>query len=171
MMPVYRRSIGRIAAAAVLPIVYAGCSGEPAPDEVVGSSASAVETCITVQRGTSGTVADALIRSDKVNTNYGSSASLTASIDGTSTRHALVSWDISAIPSGSTVTAASATLKVLLQGGAIVNAHRVTQAWGESTVTWGNAPAASSSVAATFPFRDGRSDDDRRHDIAGAELG
>ncbi|MFT3765684.1 MAG: DNRLRE domain-containing protein [Minicystis sp.] len=121
--------------------------------EPVLEAASASSTCITIQRGTSGTVADAMIRSDAPTTNQGASGSLTESAASTAYRHALIKWDVSAVPSGATVTSATASIKVNLNGGYTVNAHQLTQAWSESTVTWGNdsdAASPSTPVAATF---------------------
>ncbi len=115
-------------------------------------------TCVTVQRGAGGgAVADALINSGggadgSQDTNYGGSVSLTASVVSSTERYALARFDLSPVPSGALVTSATATLYVLLNGGAPVRAHQVTAPWSESTVTWASfAGAFSASVEATFP--------------------
>lgn len=147
-----------VAVLAALPLFHAGCGasepGTPAAhDEPVAQVASAVEgtTCVTIQRGTSGNVHDALIREDN-DENYGGSQSLTAGDNGTTVRHALLQWDLSDIPPGVTVESAIVTLNVILQGGAPVNAHRITTAWDETTVTSGTFSGGyAAGVEATFP--------------------
>jgi alpha-tubulin suppressor-like RCC1 family protein len=151
-----RRSLGRLArtliAVAAVPLLPAGCGVEEAPSEPIGAAEQAVTTCITVQRGTSGTVSDAFVRSNAATTNYGSSAALTASIDTTGMRHALVKWDVSAVPAGATVTSATASLKVTTGGGALGHAHRLTQPWSESTVTWAGYAESTPSTPVSANF-------------------
>ncbi|MFT3770593.1 MAG: DNRLRE domain-containing protein [Minicystis sp.] len=154
-----KRAFGGVSAVllgTLLPGFGAGCSGagDGGAPEPIGAAASAVSTpvCITVQRGTAGQAQDALIRSDRPDNNYGGSCSLTAGVDSSGERHALVQWDLSGIPTGSTVVSANATLGVLLYGGGPVSAHRVNVPWDESTVTWGSfGNGAQSAVEATFP--------------------
>ncbi|MFT3773492.1 MAG: DNRLRE domain-containing protein [Minicystis sp.] len=111
-----------------------------------GTGDACEPVCVTLQ-----SVKDALIRSDQPAKNY--ATSLTTGEDPPSTRHALIAWDLSAIPAQSTVVSATATLTVLLFGGAPVNAHRIGTAWSEATVTWGNFSEAVpvTPIAATFP--------------------
>jgi hypothetical protein len=108
--------------------------------------------CITLQRGLAGSVADALINEVGADKNFGASGALTASVGSPGQRHGLLRFDLSAIPPGATITSATATLGVLLHGGAPVHAHRVTAPWSESSVTWSSfAGAYSPVVEATFP--------------------
>ena len=138
-----------------------GCAPADAPAEVAGSAAGepvgaaqqAITTCITIQRGTHGTVEDALISdiSGKSDKNYGDSGSLTASIDATGVREGLVQWDVSEIPAGSVIASATASFTKLLNGGAPLSIHDVTAPWSEATVTYDSFNQAfDSSVAATL---------------------
>lgn len=114
-------------------------------------------TCVTIQRGVRGDVADALINSGAGNDggatrNYGASSSLTASLDANSQRFGLLRFDLASIPATATVVSAKLTLNVLLQGGAPVRAHVVTAPWSESKVTFASFDGAfDRDLLATFP--------------------
>ena len=113
--------------------------------------------CITLQRGPSGSVADALIATSAGSdggptANFGASSALTAGGVVPGQRQALLRFDLSAIPASATIQSATVTLHVLLNGGAPVRAHRVLSPWSESTVTWASfASAYAPTVVATFP--------------------
>jgi hypothetical protein len=81
-----------------------------------------------------------MVRSDQPNSNVNSTSLTTTA--GSTTRHSYLFWDLSSIPSGASVTSATASIYVNLGTGAGVNAHQVTASWGESTVTWASAPSA-----------------------------
>ncbi len=96
---------------------------------------------VTIPRGVGGQVADALIATDtgadgSTTANYGATGALTASVTGTGQRQGLLRFDLSAIPQGAVVTSATATLSVIVGGGAPVSAHQAIASWQESTVTW-----------------------------------
>jgi hypothetical protein len=120
-----------------------------------------VPVCVTIERGLFGDVADALINSGtgtdgSQDASYGSSNSLTASVSPSGQRQALLRFDLSSIPGGATISSATATLDVLLYGGAPVRAHRATAPWSESTVTWASfAEAYLPQVEAIFPAVNG----------------
>jgi hypothetical protein len=119
-----------------------------------GAAVAAAPTCIVIQRGTSGTVDDALIAGDptKVGKTYGSSVSLTASNGSYGAREALVHWDLSAIPSTACVTSATVSFDVLLYGGVTVEVHRATASWDESTVSWSTFnQALDATLVTTLP--------------------
>lgn len=117
---------------------------------VAGQALVSAPVCVSIQRGLSGIVEDALLNSGtgsdgSINKNYGSSCSLSTSSDSLGgQRQALLRFDLSSIPPGATITSAAATLNVLLGGGAPARAHRITAPWSESIVTWASFAGAFS---------------------------
>jgi hypothetical protein len=100
--------------------------------------------CLTFQRGSLGTTADAQIGSGNPTKNYGTSVVANSGGVAGSIRQALFSFDLSAIPTGSVVT--SATLRVYATAFSgewdQVEVHSVMVPWTETAVTWnsfGNA--------------------------------
>src|SRR5262249_52467911 len=96
-------------------------------------SADTQETCVTIQRGTGGTVADAFIKSNVMRHNFGARPHLRVSKRDES----LIRFDLSAIPSGVAITRAS--LKLVAngeRGEGTTEVHRALAAWDESTVTY-----------------------------------
>src|SRR4051794_9982057 len=83
-------------------------------------SAAANPTCITIQRGSGGVVADAHIGNDRTDKNFGSSAGLSVGSTPTGVRQGLLRFDLAAVPAGATITSAVVTLDVSLYGGAAV---------------------------------------------------
>src|SRR4051812_45555078 len=85
------------------PTLGAGCSPAdgPRPPERAGEARSASNTdevCLTIQRGLSGSVADAHIADDKPGNNWGASNSLSAGSVPPGLRYALLHFDTGAIP-------------------------------------------------------------------------
>jgi hypothetical protein len=153
-----------LAAGFALAGVSLGCTtrDDAQPQERLGAVQAAVTTqpnsaapvCVILQRGTSGNVADALIAEvgDGPDKNYGSSSSLATGGAPGNQRQALIRFDVSSIPSGATITSATATLNVLLFGGAPTRAHPITTSWLESTVTWESFGGTFAAMpVATFP--------------------
>lgn len=109
--------------------------------------------CTTLQRGVAGTISDASIQSTSPTWPFGGNASLMAGTSGASTRQTLFSFDVSAIPPGSTVTLASVRLRAAPQAGSTtIQVHEVNSPWSEGTVTWSNfggayAPAVTTSFS------------------------
>ncbi|EYF08633.1 adventurous gliding motility protein Q [Chondromyces apiculatus DSM 436] len=113
--------------------------------EAVGSDEQALPTdgqvCLTIQRGTSGTVADSTLWqsaptwSDHSNQRISSGTSVTGGYS-----RSLVHFDLGAVPSGATVLSADFTVHQLFKNGssATVDVLRVTAPWSETTVNWGN---------------------------------
>ena len=66
-----------------------------------------------------------------------------------------VRFDVSAIPDGSTIDTATFTLCAVSVPGQerTYEVHRVTEAWGETTITWNNQPtvAPAATTTATTP--------------------
>jgi hypothetical protein len=121
-----------------------------AQDGVCGAltTGTCAPTCITIQRGTSGTVADTHVVSTSASTNYGTNAILsTGGISG-STRYGLLRFDLSAIPSTAVITQATLTLNAFSGGGATERVHRITASWAESTATWSSFASAFDATVA-----------------------
>src|SRR5262245_49792859 len=96
-------------------------------------SADTQETCVTIQRGTGGTVADTFIKSNVMRHNFGARPHLRVSKRDES----LIRFDLSAIPSGVAITRASLKLFVNGERGeGTTELHRVLAPWDESTVTY-----------------------------------
>ncbi len=120
---------------------------------VPARSAAANPTCITIQRGGGGVVADALIGNDRPAKNFGSSGALSVGSTPAGLRQSLLRFDLAAVPAGATITSAAVTLDVLLYGGGAVRAHRITAPWSEASVTWTSFGGAFlPQVDATFPI-------------------
>ncbi len=89
--------------------------------------------------------ADAYMQSGSPNANNSSGAVM----DLTDTRDGVVRFDISSIPSGSTITSATLTLVATAVGSAAsvknYGAHRILADWTEGTVTW-NTPGSTSGT-------------------------
>jgi uncharacterized repeat protein (TIGR01451 family) len=86
-------------------------------------------------------IADAYIRADLPNSNYGHTTSMIT--DATPEKEFLMKFDVSGIGGGEVV---SATLRVYCVGGAVVTGgefHGASNDWQETTVTWDTAPAAN----------------------------
>ncbi|NVJ22251.1 DNRLRE domain-containing protein [Myxococcus sp. AM011] len=111
-------------------------------------------TCVTFRRGASGTVADTTIASLTPNSNFGS---LQLNVDYlnpiilASRQEALLKFDVSSIPSNSTINSATLQLFAVAQLNA-VTVHAATAAWDEFTVTFNSFNQQfSPTVRATIP--------------------
>lgn len=95
--------------------------------------------------------ADSNLKSGSPNTNFGSNTIM----DLTDTRDGVVHFDISSIPSGSTITSATLTLVATAVGSASsvknYGAHRILVDWAESTVTWNTPGSTAGTHFATSP--------------------
>lgn len=146
---------------APLAFLASACAAPAQPDgtagEALGEAAeasTATPTCVTIQRGTAGTVEDSLIAADNPTKLHGTSTVVSAGIAVTGgQREALIKWDTSSIPAASIVTSATATFSVaLFNTGGPINVHQVTAPWSEATVTWSSfnqafAPAITAVLA------------------------
>lgn len=143
--------------------VLSGCTaGESSRDakgnERIASAAGRVEieqTCLTIQRATGGTVDDSQIASGdpvRLAKNYGGSWTGNAGIVDGGPRQFLVRFDIGAIPTGSAVVSATATLSQINDAAATVRVHAITSPFLESSVTWtAFGGAYDPAVIASFP--------------------
>ena len=97
---------------------------------------------LTIQRGTHGTVNDAYIWASSPDYTGNWENLYTGAYDG-ATKMSLIRVNVAEIPAGSLVE--QATLSLYLYSGSgdrTVGVHRITAAWGETTVTWNNFGAA-----------------------------
>jgi hypothetical protein len=148
-----------------------GCAGEapptPGEGERIDSAGQALTTatpvCVTLQRTlASGTIYDTGIASNgATSTNYGVSGTITIGLQGTAPvpRDALFKYDLSSIPPGAVVTAATATLWASPSAPATLAVHQATAAWNETQVTWASfnnafipTPFTTVSSGPTNPF-------------------
>ena len=97
---------------------------------------------------------DSYVNQQSASTNYGSSATLEVKSkkQGPNQRNerTFASFDVSSIPGGSTVSAATLTLcATSVPSSRTYDAHRVTASWTEGGVTWNNQPAVAGSATAS----------------------
>ena len=141
-------------------IALPSCAAPPsAPsNDIEGATAEAAQAlteCVTIQRGALGNAEDAHlgIEPSRYGKNYGASQGFsTGVVSGGGTRQALLSFDLSPIPPGSTIDSAAVRLSVLLNGGGAVDVHTITAPWSEATVTYNSFGSAyDPAVAAVIP--------------------
>ncbi|MFO0630997.1 MAG: DNRLRE domain-containing protein [Polyangiales bacterium] len=99
------------------------------------AAAIVAPTCVTIQRGGVGAVADTFIRSNALLRNFGGQPALRVSARD----ETLLRFDLASIPPGAAVS--SATLKLYVNGDngeGTIRVHRVLAAWAEGTVTFAN---------------------------------
>lgn len=117
-------------------------------DPSIGREARAV-TCLTLQRGTAGTVSDA-----SASPSFASGSGSTIYTGSTSPTSALyrsyLAFDLSGVPAGATVVSANLTLKFNRDSTATstVRLHRATSAWTEAAPLY--STTYDSAVAASF---------------------
>ncbi|HSN99036.1 MAG TPA: choice-of-anchor L domain-containing protein [Candidatus Nanopelagicales bacterium] len=108
-------------------------------DGTVDEGGVCAPTCVTIQRGTLGSVQDATIYPNSPNLNDGASASVLTGNTSVA-KKALVRFDLGVIPSGAAVTSASFGVYQVWSATAVNNItlHQILAAWQEGTVTSGN---------------------------------
>ena len=123
-----------------------GAGGGPGatarPAEAVGAANQALTAppvCIAIQRGLSGTVADAIVANKTPYANFGASGALLTGLVSATQRESLLRFDLPAIPAGATINSVILTLYKTATMGSVsdIKVHRATAAWNENTVTWG----------------------------------
>ncbi len=95
---------------------------------------------------------DSYITEDSKSTNYGSETAMyVKSRRGNRDRRAFVQFDVSSIPAGTTVSAATLTLCATAVPGVTrtYEVHRISASWVESTINWNNQPAVEASATDT----------------------
>lgn len=113
-------------------------------------------TPIMVSYGAAG---DSYVKSDDTAANFGTDTSMIVDGNISKLRRALVQFDVSTIPAGSTVS--DGTLTLCLEPGNNSPGHvhelrMVTSSWSEAGVTWTNQPSVSATVtdSLTVPASD-----------------
>jgi hypothetical protein len=94
-------------------------------------------------------IADTYVNSGSTSANYGTATTLSQS---TSANRALMRFDTSSVPVGSTISAVTLklyTLSTPSSGG--IRVHPEIDSWNETTTTWGNQPTWNSAIVATTP--------------------
>jgi hypothetical protein len=97
---------------------------------------------------------DSYLRSANVNDNFGTASELTLKTTSGDLFRDVFYFDLSSIPAGETVTAATLQFYITDGSSATVNVHRITDSWAENTVTWSNTAAdldATSSGSFSSP--------------------
>jgi hypothetical protein len=84
---------------------------------------------------------DTSIKSDVPATNYGTA--VTDTIDGSPDQSVLIKWDVSAVPKGSLVTAATITVNVTNTTPDTYNIYEMKRNWAEGQANWTNYTTAS----------------------------
>ncbi|WP_437592843.1 thrombospondin type 3 repeat-containing protein [Sorangium sp. So ce1000] len=108
-------------------------------------------TCVTIQRGTFGQVADASIWALYPSYNEGSSPYLQTGLSSGAEKNALYRFELDFIPYGATVESATFSTTRYSSGTGEIRVHRINASWAESTVTWSSfADSFEPAVEATF---------------------
>ncbi len=104
-----------------------------------GGGGGTTPVTVSFQQGVNGYAgaSDTKIRSDATTTNYGTNTVL--EIDGSPDYAALLRFDLSAIPAGKTITAASLTVNVTDASAQVYEIYALRRAWTESSATWARA--------------------------------
>ena len=105
--------------------------------------------CATVQRGVSGTVIDSFINQGAPTANNGTGTNLWTGTTPQGQAQSLIKFDLSFIPSGSTVVSANTTMYVSSAVATTIRLHRITAPWVETTVRWNNFLGAFDAATAT----------------------
>jgi hypothetical protein len=82
---------------------------------------------------------DTKIKSDSATTNHGTATTL--EVDGSPDYAGLVSWDLSSIPAGKTVTAVTVTFNVTDISASAYEFYALKRPWTETGATWNVASA------------------------------
>lgn len=125
-----------------------------AAPEVAGAST----TCITVQRGVSGNVADTRVAEAWPASSYGKEPVAFVGKVGTQAREMLLRFDLAGIPEGARVTKATLTLHRMTCGCSSVNVHRAGKSWNEADATWESLGGGAGALVGTLPDATGDED-------------
>jgi TGF-beta propeptide len=102
--------------------------------------------------------ADAVVRSDNPNTNFGTQPWLFTYGSGPGfdvVMRSLIAFDLTTIPTGASIQGAFLNVRMVDQAGVdfSVEVHEVLEAWSETGVTWNNKPAVKSNIEASLDFQ------------------
>ena len=106
------------------------------------------QSCMTVQRGTSGQVGDATLWETAPIWNDHENERISTGTSSAGYSRSLLRFDLAAVPTGATVVSASLSLlqNYKSDAGSTVNVLRATAPWSEETVTWSNFGSAFDPV-------------------------
>ncbi|MFO0759225.1 MAG: FG-GAP-like repeat-containing protein [Byssovorax sp.] len=108
-------------------------------------------TCRIIRRGVFGTVNDTQVGWAAPFANYGGATIIATGGSAGEDKHALLRFDLSAIPRSAEVTSAGVTIKTL-KGAGVVRAHRATDFWDEAwTDGAGFAGSFAAAALSSFP--------------------
>jgi signal peptidase len=98
--------------------------------------------------GSFGSIADSFFKQDKPTETAGSAGDMTVASRATAKNmRSVVSFDVSSIPAGATIDAATLTLCLKeVSPGRTYDLHRATSSWDEATVNWSNQPTVVAGV-------------------------
>jgi hypothetical protein len=116
-------------------------------ESVDGNEAEGATACTTDVSFNS--IADTSADESKPTNNYGTNTTiLVRSWQSAKDARSFVEFDVSSIPSGSTVNTATLTLCATRVPGSTrtIDLHRITASWVETTLTWNNQPSVAASV-------------------------
>lgn len=110
------------------------------------------EVCVTIQRGTYGSVQDTFLTVQYPGQTGGSSEQLTTGTSSTGDKITLVHYDLSFIPAAATVTSATFSIFYTYKTGATstVDVHLASAAWSEATATYANYGGHDSLIEGSF---------------------
>ncbi len=115
------------------------------------SATSDDRTCVCIQRGMLGNVADAYIWAAAPDNNGGTSDMLYAGLVGSGEKRSLIRFDLGVIPAGVIVDSATLYLYLTTASYQIVRVHEITATWSETGVTWNNfGNSFASAQSASF---------------------
>jgi hypothetical protein len=113
----------------------------------IGQVSAGVPTDLVLQPST----ADSYVNQQATTTNYGTATAMYVQAKTGQARRSLVQFDISSIPSGSTINSATLELyATAVSGSQTLNVHRITGIWTEADVTWNTIPTFTSSADASI---------------------
>ena len=116
-------------------------------------AANGNSTCVNIQQGTLGDVADAYICAAEPDVNDGSSNVLYTGLTNNGETRSLIRFDLGVIPPGAIIDSATFYLNLTTASHQLVRVHEITAPWSEAQVTWNNfgdsfAPVTSASFLA-----------------------
>ena len=113
----------------------------------VGQLSAGVPTGLVLQPST----ADSYVNQALPGTNYGTATTMYIQAKTKTAKRALAQFDLSSIPSGSTINSATLELYAAsIVGTTTLNVHRITGTWTETGVTWTNQPSFTSTADASI---------------------
>ncbi len=118
-------------------------------NEVEGATSCTIDATFS-------SIADAYAHEQKPDENHGTdTVMIVRSWQSGKNQRSFVEFDVSSIPSGSTVNTATLTLCAtkVPSSARTIDLHRITASWVETTLTWNNQPSVAGSVtdSATTP--------------------